>query len=125
MSIRSVFGMDGFDVAVHTGVTAIVLFWIGAVNSGEDALIGLSIASCASLILLSVRRRLALRRAGPVGLTSGEMTAAHVAELESRIADLEAAQARVAELEERLDFAERMLAQSTAERQALPRGTTP
>ena len=35
----------------------------------------------------------------------------HVQELEARVADLEAAQGRMLELEERVDFAERMLSQ--------------
>lgn len=44
-----------------------------------------------------------------------------VAELEARVAELEQGKARVAELEERLDFAERMLAQAKPEG-ALPPG---
>ena len=43
------------------------------------------------------------------GLTTGEMTAQRMAALEDRIAELEAERAQ---LEERLDFAERMLLQS-------------
>jgi hypothetical protein len=43
------------------------------------------------------------------GLTTGEMTAERVAMLEERVADLEAERAQ---LEERLDFAERLLAQA-------------
>jgi hypothetical protein len=43
----------------------------------------------------------------PGGLTTGEMTAERVAALEERLEELEA---EGAQLEERLDFAERMLA---------------
>ncbi len=49
---------------------------------------------------------------GPVGVTTGEMAAERVAEIEQRLADLEAAQGRIVELEERLEFAERLLARS-------------
>ena len=50
--------------------------------------------------------------ATPVPLRStGEVQAERVAELESRVAELESQQGRVLELEERLDFAERLLAQ--------------
>jgi hypothetical protein len=66
----------------------------------------------ASLVVLSVRRSIALRRFGQTGLTTGEMAAERIAELEQRVAELEAAQAQVAELNERLDFAERLLAAS-------------
>jgi hypothetical protein len=123
--MKSVFGLDGFDLGVHFAVTGIVLFWIAATNNLEDRIIGCSMASTASLVLLAVRRHFALRRIERRGLTTGEMSAERLAELEQRVADLEAEHGRVAELEERLDFAERMLAQSSAERQALPRGELP
>jgi hypothetical protein len=123
VSIKSTFGLDGFDLSVHVAITGIVFFWIAAVNSQQDAIIGCSIAGCASLVLLAVRRRFALRRQGAGGLTTGEVVVERIAELEQRVADLEAVHTRVAELEERLDFAERLLAQGSAERQALPRGS--
>jgi hypothetical protein len=44
-----------------------------------------------------------------------------LADLQARVAELEAERGRVAELEERVDFAERMLAQAKTEG-ALPRG---
>jgi hypothetical protein len=44
-------------------------------------------------------------------LPGGETAEARLAELEARIVELEQGQTRVAELEERLDFAERLLAQ--------------
>jgi hypothetical protein len=46
------------------------------------------------------------------GLTTGEMTAERMAAMEDRIADLEAERGQ---LEERLDFAERMLARGGEE----------
>ena len=45
------------------------------------------------------------------GSAAGGATEGRVAELETRVAELEQRQAQVAGLEERLDFAERMLAQ--------------
>jgi hypothetical protein len=125
VSLKSVFGLDGFDLSIHGAVTGIVLFWIGAVNRTEDAIIGCSIAACSSLVLLAIRRRLALRRRGVAGLTTGEFVGERLLELEGRLADLEAAQARVVELEERLDFAERLLAQGPPERQAIEGGGRP
>lgn len=62
-----------------------------------------------------IARRLGGERRDPTaGLSTGEMAAERVSQLEER----------VHELEERLDFAERMLAQSTGERPALPEGRT-
>ena len=123
MSLRSTLGLDGFDLAIHGLVTGILMFWIAATNRQEDAIIGCSMAAISSLVVLAIRRRFALRRMERVGtLNTGEMTAERLVELEQRVVDLEAAQGRVAELEERLDFAERMLAQTSAERVALPRG---
>lgn len=53
-----------------------------------------------------------LRRAEPdqVGLTTGEVQLARIEELEMRVAELEGSHARLAELEERMDFSERILA---------------
>ncbi|HEX9892655.1 MAG TPA: hypothetical protein VGA78_01975, partial [Gemmatimonadales bacterium] len=45
------------------------------------------------------------------GMTAEEMAAERMAELEARVADLELAQDRVAQLEERMDFSERLLVQ--------------
>lgn len=57
-----------------------------------------------------------LRRANPgqVGLTTGEVQLARMEELEQRVAELEGAHARLAELEERMDFSERILARRDA-----------
>ena len=111
MSIRSVLGIDTFELIVHVAVTGILLAWVNATNSGTDVAVFSSMIGIGSLVVLSVRRRLALRRGQTVGLTSGEMAAERLAELEQRLAELEAGHGRMAELEERLDFAERLLSQ--------------
>jgi hypothetical protein len=73
------------------------------------------------LIILAVAAVLILR--GPLGRALArriEGTAGHdepaVQALTDRVADLELREARIGELEERLDFAERMLAQRDPER---------
>ena len=63
------------------------------------------------IIAFGVRRAAALKAAGHGEITSGAYRAA---DLDARLAELEQLHARVAELEERVDFSERLLA---AERQ--------
>lgn len=63
-----------------------------------------------SVLVLAIRRHFALRR-GDLNEPTGEVAARQMAELELRISELEAAQNRVMDLEERLDFAERLLSQ--------------
>lgn len=63
---------------------------------------------------LHVLRRLR-RSSGRTGLTTGEMTAERLAEVEARLDRLESAEVRMAELEERLEFAERLLASGNSQ----------
>jgi hypothetical protein len=117
--LRQRLGLDAFDLFIHVGVTIALMGFVGVSDGPEElypVLTGLS------LLVLAVRRSLALRMADRRGLSTGEMAAERIAELEQRMAELEAAQGRVAELEERLDFTERLLAQSAAEQRALGRG---
>lgn len=122
MSIRSIFGIDGFELIVHAAVTGILIAWVYEVNRSQDAFIFASMVAIGSLVALSIRRRFGLRRSEAPGITTGEMAAERLAELEERLAELEAGQARMAELEERLDFAERLLAQPPADQRVLAPG---
>jgi hypothetical protein len=78
------------------------------------ALGGVGVAALLGPIGQAIAKRLASGGKHPpdpkTGLTTGEMTAERVAHLE----------ARLAELEERLDFAERVISQGSGERAALP-----
>lgn len=106
MSVRRGLGIDGIELSIHAALTVCVMgFVIG--TGGPEVFAGFVVPGV-SLALLAIRRRLAFRRGGLE--TTGEAAAAHVAELEHRVADLEAGQDRILELEERLDFAERLLA---------------
>jgi hypothetical protein len=101
-----ILGLDWFEVVVQ-GVATIAL---GVALDGmlggpaSDAAIGFLIAG--SLGVLAWRRRRAQLHAG---LRPEDDY--RVARLEDRLAQLELDQARVMELEERLDFTERMLVQ--------------
>ena len=120
MSIKSTFGLDGIELGIHVLVTAIVLGFTATFNRPDAALFFFSGTAVASLVLLSIRRRLALRKGETRGLTTGDMAAERLAEMEERIAELEAGQVRMAELEERLDFAERLLARPPEQRAFQP-----
>ena len=102
-------GLDGFDLVIHVGVTCMLMIWVSMSNGPEEMY---PVITGSSLIVLAVRRAIALRSVARAGLTTGEMEAERIAELEQRVAELEATQAHVADLAERLDFAERLLAQS-------------
>lgn len=81
-------------------------------------LIIVTVLTAATIILWPVMRALGRRLENRAGADAG--LRAEVDQLQQRILELEPMQTRVAELEERLDFAERLLAQSKdAER--LPR----
>ena len=105
---RKNLGLDAFDLLVHVSLTIMVMFFV-AMSGGPEELF--PVITGVSLLVLAVRRRIALKSGTTAGLTTGEMAAERIAELEERVAELESAQQEVAELAERLDFAERLLAQ--------------
>ena len=119
-------GLDFFDLVIQTVLTGLTMGFVDAVGPGGRATEGLMIGVAgASVVVLAWRRHRGLRQlaADPsVGLTTGQMAATRIEDLESRVAELEATEARLLELEERLDFTERMLAQVTGERPALGNG---
>ena len=102
-------GLDLIDTAIHVFVTICAGVVFTEIGGPVDEEIGLGFVFGTSAILFAIRRRLALRR--DPGMTAEEMAAERMAELEARVADLELAQDRVAQLEERMDFSERLLVQ--------------
>lgn len=108
--IRRTFGLDGVDLLIHAGVTFAIMLVGSAIWQGEQSEIMLATVSGLSLVALGIRRQRAMRHAPP--LPSGEYTAERIAELDARMSDLEHAQGRILELEERLDFAERLLSKA-------------
>jgi hypothetical protein len=112
MSVKSWLGIDAIDLAIHAGVTVCLLGFVG-VSNGPEGLF--PVITMGSIIALAVRRKMAMRR----GLLDPRQEAERLAEVEERVHYLEGLQDRVIELEERLDFAERLLAQRQNEK--LPR----
>jgi hypothetical protein len=100
--------MDAFGLFIHVGITICALGFV-AVSDGPEEMYPL--LAGASLMMLAVRRWLARREPGGAGETTGEVppAAVRLADLEQRVAELESVQERIFELEERLDFSERLL----------------
>ena len=73
------------------------------------ALITIAIVAGVALVLYPIARAIARRLEGRGGMSNEVLQ--QVDELRERVRDLESTQHRVAELEERLDFTERLLAQ--------------
>jgi len=111
-------GIDFVDFLIHAGVTIAFMAFVD-VTGGPDGMYPTAVG--VSFILLGVRRHFALKRYHRPGLTTGEMQAERIAELEQRVAELESVQARVFELEERIDFTERLIASDRAPSIAPPR----
>lgn len=66
----------------------------------------------AAFLLGPIGRSISKRIAGRDADSGGDEVLARLREVEQRLAEVEAANTRLAELEERLDFAERLLTQS-------------
>ena len=104
------FGVDLFDTLVHVGVTFAMLAVVEANDHRPEPMIAIGIVST---VIFSVRRYFGLKRLASRGEVSGETTTGVHRRLdtEDRLQELEGLYTRVAELEERVDFAERLLAQ--------------
>lgn len=110
MNLRRLLGLDVIDTVIHFGVTMTVAVAVSTVSTsgrGEEALV--AIVFGVSLVLFGWRRQRALRQmaAADSALTTGERAGL----LEARLAELEALHERVLELENRVEFSERLLAQ--------------
>lgn len=105
--IKKWLGLDLFDLVVHIGVTIGLAVAIDSASTGPGGEGAIALLVTASLIVLGYRRQRATARRG----TDAPSEPGRMEELEARMADLEAAQSRMLELEERVDFAERLLSQ--------------
>ena len=115
-------GLDLVDTVVHVGVTLFAAYLgteVLSPGAADDGAV-LSAVFGASLLYFGWRRHQALRNRPPE--TTGEVAAMRVEELEARLADLAQREVRVAELEERLDFAERLLARQQDAARIAPGG---
>ncbi|HKV75185.1 MAG TPA: hypothetical protein VJN95_11740 [Gemmatimonadales bacterium] len=128
MNEREVTGEKSLGVAqsrdtatVLVGIAAIAAYVLLSLKIGAGFAIVVGILGACGLTALGVLR-------GPVGKAwarkiegeAGGATAAEIEALYARIEHLEAGQERVAELEERVDFAERLLTRQKDQEQLSP-----
>jgi hypothetical protein len=105
MSLREWLGLDWFDLAVHVALTAVAGVIVTSLWHGSDGDLAVTTVLGASVVVLAVRRQRGLRALG-----EGPFGSERLADVENRLDVLEQRLEGVAELEERLDFAERLLA---------------
>lgn len=106
---KRAFGVDLFDTVVHLGITFALLVLVDENTHRGEPMVAIGIASAT---IFSVRRYFGLKRLRDLGAGNAETTTGVHRRLDtdSRLAELEGLYGRVADLEERLDFTERMLA---------------
>ena len=102
------FGLDVFDTFVHVVISLAIMGLVAKESRQPEPPI---LLGCASLVIFAIRRKVALGGLRRRPEVSGETTGVHrKVDTEGRLEDLETLYGRVAELEERLDFTERLLA---------------
>jgi hypothetical protein len=107
---RSPFDIDWIDLLIQVGVTGMIMIIVDSASTGPGSEGALAGVVAVSLAVLAWRRKRSLERRGQENDTHPG-SPNRLYDLESRVADLEASQGRILELEERLDFSERLLTQ--------------
>lgn len=112
--IRKTVGLDGVDIVIQLGVTMFLMIMAGSSVEGPADGVLIAGVGAMSMVVLGVRRHFALKRGphGAIGEVTGEILSDRLADVDARLQEVDALNFRVHELEERLDFAERLLAQS-------------
>lgn len=101
---RRTFGLDPIDFVVHFLAGGLVAGALGEASHNDS--VGL-LAAAALFAAYAWRRQRAIAALPAAGMSSGEVK---LAELDAQAEELHDLRGRLAELEERLDFTERMLA---------------
>lgn len=107
--IKRWLGIDAFDLIIQVGITAMIMIIVDTASRGPDSDGAIAAVVACSLGVLAWRRARALKHRPPE--TTGEYQGERLAMLEDRVAELEQGQSRMLELEERLEFTERLLVQ--------------
>jgi hypothetical protein len=109
--VKTRLGLDWWDVAIQAFVTiCVAVAGSEAVPRQVEGVIVPAIFAL-SAVIFAGRRSVALRRLPDGGATTGEVQAVRAEELEQRLGEMDLLEARLAELENRVEFSERLLAQ--------------
>lgn len=103
MSVK-ILGLDWFDVLVHGVITVVAGVGADALFPGPSGDFAVGIVIAASITILGARRKRAMAALPP------DTGSVRLAEIEDRMAEVDHLAQRVYELEERLEFTERLLA---------------
>lgn len=103
---------DWIVVTVAWGFLSILagVFLAETVAEEVGAVVGFGLGFGGPAVLYARRLLRLARGEGEPGLTTGQMQAERITELEQRITELESLSSRLFDLEERVDFSERILA---------------
>jgi len=118
VSLKRWLGVDAVGLAIHATLTVCAIgFFMSQPGVHEERI--LFLGTGASVLLLAVNRAIVRWRSRP-----DDVPEPRLEELEHRLSELDGLQIRVMELEERLDFAERLLTEQHASPQQIA-GTHP
>ena len=119
--IRDIVGLDGKDITIHVGLTVVVAVVAGGAggefNYDGDAVAMMILAASAAALGLRMFLARMNRPAAPV-LRSPDA----LQDLDERLYELEQERARLHELEERVDFTERLLVSERENRARIEEG---
>lgn len=115
--IKRFLGVDFIDVLIQFGITVALGVMAGSIMSPHEE-VGVAFVAACSFGVLAWRRARARRNLPEAGRSEPEQD--RIAELEQRLAELEYGQGRLAELEERVDFQERLLVRQRDELRLAP-----
>lgn len=115
--IKRFLGIDFIDLLIQFGITVALGVVAGSIMAPHEE-IGVAFVTAGSFAVLAWRRTRALKDLPPAGRSEREQD--RIAELEQRVAELEYGQGRLVELEERVDFQERLLVRQRDELRVTP-----
>ncbi len=110
-------GIDFVDLLIQIGITIPVCVLAASMTQPEEEA-GVAIVIAASFGVLAWRRARAMKNLAQSSSSSADLD--RIAELEQRVAELEYGQSRMIELEERVDFQERLLVRQREELRLAP-----
>ena len=118
MSLKRWLGVDAVGLGIHAALTVCVMGFLMSSPGVQQEAVLFGVTGT-SISLLAINRWIVRWRKRP-----DDEPEPRLEELEHRLMDLDGLQGRVMELEERLDFAERLLAEQRAQPARIAEGSS-